>query len=128
MILALDRGGLVGEDGADPPRDLRPLLPAQPAQHGRHGPARRKRAAANDADGASSTTARSRFGTRGERPSGCRSIPPITPVPIGKAKVLKEGGDVVILAVGASRDRKRSRRTRFWRSRGSRRRSSTAAS
>ena len=41
VVFAMDRAGLVGDDGPDAPRRLRHRLPALPAQHRAHGPARR---------------------------------------------------------------------------------------
>ena len=41
VVFAMDRAGLVGDDGPDPPRRLRHRLSALPAEHRPHGAPRR---------------------------------------------------------------------------------------
>jgi 1-deoxy-D-xylulose-5-phosphate synthase len=101
VILALDRGGLVGEDGATHHgifdysylRSLPNMVVMAPRDENE---LRRMMLTALQHDGPIA------FRYPRGAAVGCPLDTAVTPVPIGKAEVLKEGGDVVLLAVGAS--------------------------
>jgi 1-deoxy-D-xylulose-5-phosphate synthase len=101
VILALDRGGLVGEDGATHHglfdysylRCLPNMVVMAPRDENE---LRRMMLTALQHDGP--IAFRYPRGTA----VGCSPLPAVTPIPIGSAKVLKEGDDVVLMAVGAS--------------------------
>jgi 1-deoxy-D-xylulose-5-phosphate synthase len=101
VILALDRGGLVGEDGATHHgvfdfsylRSLPGLVIMAPRDENE---LRRMMFTALQHDGPIAF----RY-PRGQA-VGVPMDTGITPIPIGKGHVLKNGGDVVILAIGAS--------------------------
>ncbi|MGE5259025.1 MAG: 1-deoxy-D-xylulose-5-phosphate synthase [Hyphomicrobiales bacterium] len=101
VILALDRGGLVGEDGPTHHgvfdfsylRSLPNMVVMAPRDENE---LRRMMLTALQHDGP--ITFRYPRGTAVGTPLD--TVP--TPVPIGKAKILKDGSDVVILAVGVS--------------------------
>jgi len=101
VILALDRGGLVGEDGPTHHgvfdlsflRSLPNMVLMVPRDESE---LRRMMVTALQHDGP--IAFRYPRGTA----VGVPLASPVTPVPIGKAKVLAEGADVVILAVGVS--------------------------
>ncbi|MCU0601802.1 MAG: 1-deoxy-D-xylulose-5-phosphate synthase [Desulfobacterales bacterium] len=101
VILALDRGGLVGEDGPTHHgifdlsflRSLPNMVVMAPRDENE---LRRMMLTALQHDGP--IAFRYPRGSAAGVPLG----PVLTPVPIGKAKVLAEGGDVAILAVGVS--------------------------
>ena len=101
VILALDRGGLVGEDGATHHgifdysylRSLPNMVVMAPRDENE---LKRMMLTALHHDGP--VAFRYPRGTA----VGCPPLSAVTPIRIGKAKVLKEGHDVVLLAVGAS--------------------------
>jgi 1-deoxy-D-xylulose-5-phosphate synthase len=101
VILALDRGGLVGEDGATHHglfdysylRCLPNMVVMAPRDENE---LRRMMLTALQHDGP--IAFRYPRGTA----VGCSPLSAVTPIPIGRAKVLKEGDDVVLMAVGAS--------------------------
>jgi 1-deoxy-D-xylulose-5-phosphate synthase len=101
VILALDRGGLVGEDGATHhgifDYSYLSSLPNMVVMAPRdENELRRMMLTALQHDGPIA------FRYPRGAAVGCPLDTVVTPVPIGKAEVLKEGGDVVLLAVGAS--------------------------
>jgi 1-deoxy-D-xylulose-5-phosphate synthase len=101
VILALDRGGLVGEDGATHHgifdysylRSLPNMVVMAPRDENE---LRRMMVTALQYDGP--IAFRYPRGTAVGTPLDAD----ITPIPIGEAKVLKEGHDVVLMAIGAS--------------------------
>ena len=101
VILALDRGGLVGEDGATHHgifdysylRSLPNMVVMAPRDENE---LKRMMLTALHHDGP--VAFRYPRGTA----VGCPPLSALTPIRIGKAKVLKEGHDVVLMAVGAS--------------------------
>ena len=101
VILALDRGGLVGEDGATHHgvfdfsylRSLPNLVVMAPRDENE---LRRMMRTALQHDGPIAF----RY-PRGPA-AGVPTDTVITPIPIGQGKILKDGGDVAILAIGAS--------------------------
>ena len=101
VVLALDRGGLVGEDGATHHgvfdysylRSLPNLIVMAPRDENE---LRRMMLTALQFDG----PAAFRY-PRGSA-VGVPPLSAVTPIPIGRAEVLKEGPDVVLMAVGAS--------------------------
>jgi 1-deoxy-D-xylulose-5-phosphate synthase len=101
VIFALDRGGLVGEDGATHHgifdlsylRSLPHMVVMAPRDENE---LRRMMLTALQHDGP--IAFRYPRGSAVGRPLAAA----ITPIPIGQAKVLKEGDDVVLMAVGAS--------------------------
>jgi len=100
VILALDRGGLVGEDGATHHgvfdysflRSLPNMVVMAPRDENE---LKRMMLTALQHDGP--IAFRYPRGTA----VGCPPLSAVTPIPIGKAEVLKEGHDVVLMAVGA---------------------------
>jgi len=101
VILALDRGGLVGEDGATHHgvfdysflRSLPNMVVMAPRDENE---LKRMMLTALQHDGPIAF----RY-PRGPA-VGCPPLSAVTPIPIGKAEVLKEGHDVVLMAVGAA--------------------------
>jgi 1-deoxy-D-xylulose-5-phosphate synthase len=101
VILALDRGGLVGEDGATHHgvfdfsylRSLPNIVVMAPRDENE---LRRMMRTALQHDGPIAF----RY-PRGPA-AGVPTDTVITPIPIGQGKILKDGGDVAILAIGAS--------------------------
>ena len=93
VVFAMDRAGLVGDDGPDPSRRVRHRLPALPAEHRADGPARRGDAGAHAAHGAELRrwADRAALPARGGRSAwSCPSEP--RAIRIGTGEILREGG------------------------------------
>jgi 1-deoxy-D-xylulose-5-phosphate synthase len=101
VTFALDRGGLVGADGPDAPRRVRPLVPALHPQHDRDGPRRRERVPADALHGILHRRAQRPCAIpRGTGP-GAGDRAQMTALPVGKGEIRREGKRVAILAFGS---------------------------
>ena len=100
VVFAMDRAGIVGDDGRTHQGVFDICLPAPHAQHGAHGAEGRERAAAHALHRPCSTTAPSPCATRAATASACRWTTELQELPIGKAEVLRMGRDLAIVAYG----------------------------
>ena len=95
---AIDRGGLVGEDGATHQGVFDVAYLRRDSQHGGHGAEGRERAAAHALHRPAATRAPRPCATRGKArvrwTRRCRQLP------IGRGEVLQEGTDVVLVGLG----------------------------
>jgi 1-deoxy-D-xylulose-5-phosphate synthase len=97
----LDRGGIAGRRRPDASRSARHRVPARRAKHRRDGAERRRRDARHDVHDAGAHWSQRRCVTRGGNGVGV----PIDREPelleIGKGEILRDGGEVAIVAYGA---------------------------
>ena len=101
VVFAMDRAGLVGDDGPTHHGAFDISYHALPAEHRADGAARRGDARAHAAHGGrSTTTARSRCATRAARARASPLPGRPEPIEIGRGELLREGERVALLGYG----------------------------